>query len=58
LASGNPSGVYVAPGGSVDMNVWCQDEEAQELVKQFQIAGFSDVKTTGSGVGTMLTAKR
>lgn len=46
------------PGGKVSMNVWCTAEEAVQLEAAFTRAGFKDVKVTGSGVGTILTAIR
>jgi hypothetical protein len=46
------------PGGKVSMNVWCSAEEALQLEAAFKSAGFRDVKTFGSGTGTMLTAVR
>lgn len=46
------------PGGKVSMNVWCSAEEAVQLEAAFKSAGFRDVKTSGSGTGTMLTAVR
>lgn len=46
-------------GGKVEMNVWCSSPaEAEALVKAFKEAGFSDVKTMGDSVGTMLFAFR
>jgi hypothetical protein len=45
-------------GGKVEMNVWCDSGEAEKLVIAFQAAGFSDVRTIGEGVGTMLSAVR
>jgi hypothetical protein len=47
------------PGGRVEMNVWCSSaEEVSALEQAFRDAGFSNVKTTGSGAGVMLTAVR
>lgn len=48
----------IKPGGKVSMNVWCSAEEAVQLEAAFKSAGFKDVKTFGSGTGTMLTAVR
>jgi hypothetical protein len=42
----------------VKMNVWATAEEASVLLRTFRRAGFKDVKVTGSGVGTMLSAVR
>jgi hypothetical protein len=46
------------PGGKVSMNVWCSREEAVQLEAAFKSAGFKDVKTVGSGTGTILMAVR
>lgn len=47
------------PGGRVEMNVWCSSAgEVSALEQAFRDAGFSNVKTTGSGAGVMLTAVR
>jgi hypothetical protein len=46
------------PGGKVSMNVWCSAEEVLQLEAAFKSAGFKDVKSFGSGTGTMLTAVR
>jgi hypothetical protein len=46
------------PGGKVSMNVWCSEAEAAQLAAAFKSAGFRDVKTYGSGTGTILTAVR
>jgi hypothetical protein len=46
------------PGGKVSMNVWCSAEEVLKLEAAFKSAGFKNVKSFGSGTGTMLTAVR
>ena len=46
------------PGSRVEMNVWCQGTEGQQLKAQFERAGFKDVQVIGDGVGTMLSATK
>jgi hypothetical protein len=48
----------VAPGGTVEMNVWCQGLEALQLKLLFEKAGFRNVRIAGTGVGTMLYADK
>ena len=48
----------VAPGGRVEMNIWCQGLEALQLKLLFERAGFRNVRVAGTGVGTMLHAER
>jgi hypothetical protein len=45
-------------GARVEMNIWCQTNEAALVMKEFEQAGFSDVTVTGQGVGTMIRATR
>ena len=46
----------MAPGGKVEMNVWCQGLEGLEIKMAFQRAGFKNVWIAGTDVGTMLYA--
>jgi hypothetical protein len=48
----------MAPGGRVEMNVWCQGMEGLEVKMAFQRAGFRNVRLAGTGVGTMVFAER
>jgi Flp pilus assembly pilin Flp len=45
----------LAPGGRVSLNVWTKSaQEAQEITSAFKAAGFKEVKSIGSGAGTMI----
>lgn len=48
----------VAPGGKVEMNVWCQGMDGLQLKLLFEKSGFRNVRLLGDGVGTMLYAER
>jgi hypothetical protein len=47
----------MAPGGRVEMNIWCQGEVEQRALKAaFEAAKFKNVRVVGSGPGTMIFA--
>lgn len=45
-------------GGKVEMNIWCQPQQALIVKKAFEHAGFRNVTIRGEGTGTMFFAFR